>query len=828
MASRRGGLKRHSKIIDREILDYRHKGVKRKNNPEEGLATYLPEERAKTRYQYDPHLDPQLVWAGKAERTSFDVPLVPLHIHERITPKSIASLLTRKTDHQLRLFGEEQYPLEKRIEFYRHEIDWANRLILGDSLLVMNSLLTKELMSSKVQMIFIDPPYGISYGSNFQPTVFEHEVEEGKDDSLTREPEQIKAYRDTWTLGIHSYLAYLRDRLLLSRDLLSETGSVFVQISDENVHIVRVLMDEIFLPENFVSLIPFRKKLMPLGAKTLENMCDYLLWYAKDKKSIKYNQLYFKSEPKASSRWTGVELPDGTRRKLTREESNNLSLLPKGFKVYRLVSQTAPSFSRTSVYEFIYKGRKFVPKMGQSWVTTKDRMEQLARQDRLEVEGDSLSYIMYHDDFPYSKLTNPWMDTVGAFDKIYVVQTNDLVVERCMLMTTDPGDLVLDPTCGSATTAYVAEKWGRRWITCDTSRVALALARQRLMTSVLPYYELALPQEGLKSGFKWTRVSHVTLATIAQGEEPKVETLYDEADVDKSVIRVSGPFTVEGIPPPTIAVGVEPVKAVAKPGAEEYVSTLIEAVRRAGVVFPGGKKLSLANVVGVSNGGFIHAEGLQPDESAKVAISFGPRYGSLGVNQTEEAVRTATANGYAILVLAGFSFDPGAEAFVEKTSLKIKVHFAHISPDMEIHDLLKQTQSSQLFSVLGEPDIEVTHDSRGKHVIHLRGVDIYDPSTGKTEQSSAEELAAWFLDEDYDGYSFSISQAFFPSGATKKDPWDKLENALRGTLDQEKMERFHGTTSLPFDQGPHGTVAEKVIDERGNEVIQVKSLSEKK
>lgn len=826
MAARRGRSNRRPKSQGKEILDYRHKDVKRKNNPEEGLATYLPEEHETKRYEYDPHLDPQLVWTGKSEHTSFNVPVVPLHIHERITPKSIVDALKKSRDRQAKLFDEGEYPIDKRVEFYRHDVDWANRLVLGDSLLVMNSLLTKELMGGKVQMVFFDPPYGISYSSNFQPTVADHDVEEGRDDSLTREPEQIKAYRDTWELGIHSYLTYIRDRLLLCKELLSGTGSVFVQISDENVHRVRALLDEVFGAENFVSLIPFRKKLMPLGAKTLENMCDYLLWYAKDKEAIKYHQLYTRSEPKASSRWTGVELANGTRRKLTREEADDLDALPKGSKVFRLVSQTAPSFAQSSVYEFVYKGRKFVPKPGQSWVTTKERMEELAKKKRLETEGDSLSYVMYHDDFPYAKLTNPWMDTVGAFDKTYVVETNANVIARCILMTTEPGDLVFDPTCGSGATAYASEQWGRRWITCDTSRVALALARQRMLGAAFQYYRLSRPEEGLKSGLECETVPHITLRSLAQGEEPKLEKLYDRPLVDASVVRVSGPLTVEGIPPPTAELS-DAAKQPEQQRVDDYIAALVAAVRSTGFIFSGGKKMRLDNVVQISSGGFIHAEGVALDGSAtKVAISFGPRYGPVGTRQTEEVIRTATANGYDLLIIAGFGFDPGAQAFVERTPLKVKVQFAHVSPDMEIHDLLKKTQTSQLFTIFGEPDVSVI-EKGGQYVVGLRGVDVYDPTNGEIAQTNGGDLPAWFLDEDYDGFSFNICQAFFPDGATRKNPWDRLENALRGTIDAEKMEVFRATTSMPFKKGAHNTIAVKVIDQRGNEAIKIIKLQAK-
>jgi adenine-specific DNA-methyltransferase len=834
MAAKHGRRKARITNVSSEIVDYRH-AEKRKNNPEDGLVTYEKEKQEARTYAYDPHLDPELVWSGKAEHTSFLVDTVSLHIHERISTKAILDKVKKKGlwfQSNLNLFAEPHLPLDKRIEFYQHDVDWSNRMILGDSLLVMNSLIERELLGEKVQCIYIDPPYGIDYNSNFQPTVSNVNVQAGRDDSLTREPEQIRAYRDTWELGVHSYLTYLRDRLKLSRDLLSDSGSIFIQISDENVHHVRELLDEVFGPKNFVSLIPFRKKLMPLGAKTLENMCDYLLWYAKDKELMKYRQLYNESEPKATSRWTDVELSNGARRKLTRQEMDNLALLPRGSRVYRLQPQRAPSFSQSSVYEFEYKGRKFVPKPGMCWLTTREKMQELARANRLEVEGDSLSYVMYHDDFPYSKLTNPWMDTVGTFSKIYVVQTNETIIERCILMTTDPGELVFDPTCGGGTTAFVAEKWGRRWITCDTSRVAVALARARIMTGTYDYFQLAHPEEGVRSGFMYKTVPHITMRSIANDEPPRQEVLYDQPKTEAKKVRVSGPFTVEAIPVPAVedpsVTSSRSEESGGRPSdpAGDHVADMIRLLQKSQVVnFPDGKKLDLEKIRPLGGRGILHAEADAINgERVRVAVSFGPRYGPIPVSQLEQAISQAQWD-YKLLLLAGFSFDPEVQAFIEKNPHpRLTIHQVHITPDVLVSDLLKTPKGSQIFSVFGQPDMEVKNKGDGI-VVELRGVDIYDPITGKTEQSRGDKVAAWFLDSDYDGYTFKVSQAFFPDGATAKNPWDKLENALKGVVDTEKMEQFRSASSIPFELGEHKKIAVKVIDQRGNEVIAMRDLS---
>jgi len=515
----------------RPIAAYEHRGKERVNNPPVGLVTPETDPDAgqkKKRYAYDPHLDPQLVWAGKAEHTSFEVPTVSLHVHERIDPRTIIEAVRKRNGNgqalQLGLFEEERKePLREAIEFYRHKHGWTNRLIAGDSLLVMNSLLEKEGMAGKVQMIYIDPPYGIRYGSNFQPFVNKRDVKDGKDEDLTSEPEQIRAFRDTWELGIHSYLTYLRDRLLLARELLHESGSIFVQIGDENVHHVRELMDEVFGAGNFLALITFTTS-VPLGATYMPGVTNYLLWYAKDVKLTKFRRLYVDKEIGGGTAYSSVELPDGTRRGMTTREQENPSLLPEGCRYFFNLSLLSAGTTQSCVYDFEFAGRKFSPGGGRSWKTTQDGMRRLGWANRIFIAGNTPRYVLYADDYPVSELTNNWTDTAGATDKVYIVQTMAKVIQRCLLMTTDPGDLVFDPTCGSGTTAYVAEQWGRRWITCDTSRVAITLARQRLMTAVFDYYELAHPEEGVGSGFKYKTVPHVTLKSIANN--PEIDGIY--------------------------------------------------------------------------------------------------------------------------------------------------------------------------------------------------------------------------------------------------------------------------------------------------------------
>ncbi|WMP15731.1 site-specific DNA-methyltransferase [Thiothrix lacustris] len=505
---------------------------------------------------------PFLNWTGKAERHQISVPTIPLFVHERHSTQGILNGLDsyRQAGTNLDLFGDPQLDISEKLEAYEHKGPWVNRMVLGDSLHVMNSLLEYEGMGGQVQMIYIDPPYGVKFGSNFQPFVRKRDVTHGKDDEMIREPEMVKAYRDTWELGLHSYLTYLRDRLLLARELLTESGSVFVQISDENLHHVREVLDEVFGASNFVSQISFQTT-SGFESNTLPTLGDFLLWFAKDKTKVKFNRLY-QSQPtvigEGNARW--VLLPDSSYRGVTAQEKRGEESIPEGAKLYNpgdLQSQGASKEAQP----FKFEGKTYLPNANSHWKANyPDGMQHLANAGRIHIAKSSIRYRRFATDFPFQQIGNIWTDTLtGSFtdDKLYVVQTGRAVIERCMLMTTDPGDLVLDPTCGSGTTAYVAEQWGRRWITCDTSRVPLALARQRLLTATFPWYELDQPSRGPAGGFVYTRkqnrkgeeiggkVPRITLKSIANHEDPEMVTLVDKPETNNKITRVCGAFTVE-------------------------------------------------------------------------------------------------------------------------------------------------------------------------------------------------------------------------------------------------------------------------------------------
>jgi adenine-specific DNA-methyltransferase len=788
---------------------------------------------------------PFLNWAGKAERHQISVPTVPLFVHERHSTKAILDGIRHRKAKgtTLDLFGDAQLDIGERLDAYEHQGPWQNRMILGDSLQVMNSMLEFEGVGGQVQMIYIDPPYGVKFGSNFQPFVRKRDVKDGADSDLTREPEMVKAYRDTWELGLHSYLTYLRDRLLLARELLHEGGSVFVQISDENVHHVRELLDEIFGSNNHVALITFRKKTMPLGAKHLESVADYLLFYARNKERLKYYPQYSLMSVEGDTHWNCVELPDGSRRKMTREEIENHSLLPSGSTPYQLVSLYPAGINRTGLFPFDYLGKQYRPTKGNSWFTNEIGMKRLASANRLEPysDGETLRYVLKLSDAPFTSLAALWSDTSAPTDKAYVVQTNTKVVQRCMLMTTDPGDLVFDPTCGSGTTAYVAEHWGRRWITADTSRVPLALARQRLLTATYPYFELKEPSHGPAGGFVYKRrqnkrgvevgglFPYITKGSIASDESLAFECLVDRPEENGDVTRVSGAFVVEASIAPAQSLQYSDSEAAAPTevgaDASTHIERMTQVLRQSKTLrLPENQTLVLEGIRRVADAQYLHAEAVQPDGRQRLAIVFGPEDGAISSDVVFNAASEALYLKYAHLYFFGFAIHAKARELLEdRKKLRIPCTYVAVTPDVAMSDLLKTSRSSEIFSITGLPDVEVKATGKKSdageplYQATLAGLDLFDPSTLKEESIEGQNVPAWMLDTDYDGLSFHATQVFFP----KTSAWDNLQKSLRATFDDSVWAHLAGTTSEPFALGDRKRVAVKVIDERGNELMRV-------
>ena len=967
---------------ENQVLSYRHLD-KRKNNPEVGMVTPATDpDVGKNKWAFDPHLDPALNfdpqrariekmiddalisgdveqmrqvleelkrnqspylnWAGKAERTSFEVDTVSLHVHERIDPASILSAVRKGIMKEGKGKGAEKalqpglfdapfenLSLRDAIDFYRHERGWANRLIAGDSLLVMNSLLQKESMAGRVQMLYFDPPYGIKYGSNFQPFVGKRDVKDRNDADLTQEPEMIKAFRDTWELGVHSYLTYLRDRLLLARELLHETGSIFVQISDENLHHVREIMDEVFGSENFFALIPFIKTAGKGGAR-LDSVNDYLIWFAKNTTKVKYNKLYrFRSQKALDQGYTWIDEDGLRRRRLKTSEINGNETPPHGrrFITAPLVSQSGGEGAGIKIE---FNGADFQPSKGTFWKTNANGFTRLIKSSRIQAVTSTLTYVRYADDFPVVSYTNWWDDTkesTFATDKNYVVQTYSKVIERCILMTTDPGDLVLDPTCGSGTTAFASEKTGRRWITCDTSRVAITLAKQRVMTASFDYFELKYPQEGLKGGFIYKTVPHITLKSIANNPDidsiyermhPEIENLlerlnielhknppvqaflvteggrkntnllfakgdvlrewevplqapedwsemaqgllsklldskqlllkqmntaidahadqevlYDQPTPAKNKLRITGPFTVEAVPFPSVksldeASGPDEADAsIARTGESGRQHQWLAELLKTGIRGKGGQILKFTDLEPLpfdKDMQSLHASG-HLDSGERIVVSFGPDHAALEQRQVANAWNEA-GNLFPLpkmLVFCAFTFDPEAAKDIDAikgiTALK-----AHMNTDLLTEDLKKARSSNQSFWLMGQPDIGLRQLKDGRFEVEVHGFDYFDTAKGELVSGGKNKIVLWSLDTDYDDRSLFPHQVFFPM-AGKGEGWEKLKKNIRAELDESRLGQFHGTVSLPFEAGKNRKIAVKIVDDRGIESLKVMTLS---
>lgn len=827
---------------------------------------------------------PFLDWAGKAERLSFDVPTLPLFVHERLSTKAILETLKgHKRDRQfsmLDLFGTPEHSVSDQVlRAYEHKDNWVNRMMLGDSLVVMNSLLQYEGLGGQVQMIYMDPPYGVKFGSNFQPFVRKRDVKHNDDTDMTREPEMVQAYRDTWELGEHSYLTYIRDRLLLCHDLLASTGSIFVQISDENLHHVRELMDEVFGAENFCARINIVKtagqtdQLMP-------SLSDSLLWFAKDKTRVKYKKLYVEKGVgfEEVGQYYYAEFPTGERRRLTEEQIKNPGSLPLGTRPFRISDISSNKFYSQGRVPFEFEGKTYLPPQGRYWTHSPEGREKLKQAKRIYAVGNSVRFVGFLDDFAFVELNNQWTDTgVSGFasEKLYVVQTNPKILQRCILMTTDPGDLVLDPTCGSGTTSHVAEQWGRRWITIDTSRVPLALARQRLLTATFSYYELKDETRGPAGGFVYERkqnkkgeevggiVPHITLKSIANNEPSNEEVLVDRPEVDSRFTRVTDPFCFEATIPTPIdweGDGIEDSGAAGDYG--DFVTRMLEVLRRSPVLhLDGGKTIMLKNARPPAKTLSLSAEAaveatapgqaptlsdayaeaeernkqLLPLSQKLVALVFGPENGAVSEKLVFEAAKEASGKNYSHLYVIGFAIQPNARKLIEdcEAAMSIAATYIQATPDLMMGDLLKNMRSSQIFSVCGLPEIKVSRqvangtkkDSNGQmYQVELVGLDVFDPATMETLHRGGNDVPAWFLDTDYNGLVFHVSQAFFP----RTSAWDDLKRTLKTEFEESVWEHLAGTTSATFEAGENAQVAVKVIDDRGNELLVVKSLKEVK
>lgn len=876
--------------------------------------------------------DAQLVWRGKDQQDWSDlvVQAPPLYIQEKIHPKAIIDDLTRQTKAKREaesdiadLFHDfNGIDPEAKTEFYAHDQNWSNRFILGDSLQVMASLAEREGLRGQVQCIYFDPPYGIKFNSNWQVSTRSRDVKDGKIEEISREPEQVRAFRDTWKDGIHSYLTYLRDRLTAMRDLLTESGSIFVQIGDENVHRVRALLDEVYGPENAIAEI-INSTTTSSSSQFIDTTADYILWYARDRARTKYRPILLDKSGSSSTDalYRHSRTIDGKFHRGTNPSEFSSEQEARLFRIDQLTSQTQAS---TTNYDAEFEGVLY-PVGKRQWATPPRGMDRLKKAGRVIVSGSSLAYVRFLDDYSVTPIRNIWTDTgTGSFTdaKIYVVQTGTKVIQRCILMASDPGDLVLDPTCGSGTTATIAEQWGRRWITIDTSRVALALARARVMGAKYPYYYLAdskegrlqeaelagrVPTEGptssdIRQGFIYERAPHITLKSIANNAEidviwaefqdrleplrkelneaagkkweeweiPReaaaswsdnvkglhrawwelriarqkkidesiskkadVELLYDRPLEDKSRVRVAGPFTVESLSPHRVVPSseielVEELEAASgkrkrklPKGTDElndFTTMILEHLRTSGV--QQAKKDDRIEFTAISGwpGNWIAADGrfTEGEAERRAAIFIGPEFGTVSRADLTAAAREALDARFDALIACGFNFEAHTSELNKLGPLPILK--AKMNPELHMSDELKNTGAGNLFVVFGEPDIEWKFDDDGEIVVEVLGVDVFDPKTGDVRASGKDDIAAWFIDTDYDESSFFVRHAYF-MGAN--DPYKSLKTALKADIDEDAWATLYRDTSRPFPRPSTGRFAVKVINHFGDEVMKV-------
>ena len=954
-----------TRVGGKTVETIRHTGATRKNIPSAEHQSVLEKTEAGLRpvkYPRNTDLDPQLVWRGKDEQdwTDLVVQAPPLYIQDRVHPKLLVDDLLRQSRQtqeqapgaQFDLFGDFNGIPEgvDRTEFYQHDQNWSNRMILGDSLQVMASLAEREGLRGKVQCIYIDPPYGIKFNSNFQWSTTSSKVADGNIRQITREPEQVKAFRDTWRDGIHSYLTYLRDRVTVARDLLAESGSMFVQIGDENVHRVRCVMDEVLGEDNFITIVTI-KKTAGLGKGQMAEVADFVLWYGKNRETTKRRLLFSEKEPESDAAYSLVKETVGSFRRVRPGES------VATWDYLRFQILLAAGRTPSCVYPATVFGSIYQPTAGRSWSTNREGMRRLVSSDRVAQAGRTISYVRFVADNPVNPISNVWSDTASGsgMDKIYVVQTSSKVIERCMLMATDPGDLVVDPTCGSGTTAAVAEEWGRRWITIDTSRVALALARARVMGARHPFYVLADTDDGMRKqaeatgqpyvqkpthgnvrqGFVYERVPHITLKSIANNSEidviseehqPKVEAalaalnkalrghktpfevttggrageavnfsapendtfampsgevvpafelvewevpceapddwpkaaakpfaefweariarqqaidasiaakaefehLYDKPYKDRKKVRVAGPFTVESLSPHRM-LGVDENDELIDPFqvaergptygvGQQFDQMVLENLRVAGVQQKDRDDRIAFTSLQPWPGQRICAEGRysEGDADRRAGILIGPEFGTVGRPDLVEAAREAGDAGFDALIACAFNFEAHASEFSKLG--RIPVLKARMNADLHMAGDLKTTDKGNLFVVFGEPDIEQMEEGDGSLRVRVKGVDVFDPSTGEVRSDSVDGIACWFIDTDYNEESFFVRHAYFLG---QNDPYSALKTTLKAEVDPDAWATLRSDTSRPFPKPTSGRYAVKVINHLGDEVMKV-------
>lgn len=848
--------KRSTKPTDQ----YSHPSAKRTNLPTEQTESTMPDaDRQPLRHVPQMRkIDEEPILAWNRQPTNENGHAAhPLYVREKVHPAAFVKLL-QGNGPQPQLFKDfNGLPsADAAYEWYQHATNWSNRLIHGECTRVMASLLARESMSGNVQMIYFDPPYGMGYKSNFQVSINQRDRTPEAAAGRPCDTRTIRAFRDTYERSIHSYLDLTREKLILMRELLCASGSLFMQIGSENLFRAGLLLDEVFGAENRIALIPFATT-SGTSSSTLPNVADFLLWYAKDKPCVKYRQLYeplTRSEMVAyMSSYAMVELEDGSTRRLKVEEREEPdAALPPGSRLYQRVALTSPGVSNTGRSEpYLWNGNSWPCPQGEQWRVSMTGMDRLAARGRLDAasEGSTLRWKRYESEIPGRRINNLWHQQMSASDKRYVVQTADSVIERCVLMATDPSDLVFDPTCGGATTAVAAEKWGRRWITCDTSPIAISIARQRLSTSTFPYWTLSDSDDGAAeeaklvgvepvrtpehgwgndpaNGFVYERVPQVSARTLAYDLDPNPILLVDQPRRRRGVTRVSSPLTVESEQPWATVIpldGTDDESVIAHGDFSAAVeSALLDhsiSGGRSGIdmtirglePWPGESELLAWRATYTIGGGAAEHGGAVMVAAEDVTVPG---------EMIREAAReiTDSAERADLLLVVAYAYGSDAPAQVGR----IAIARAQMNRDLMIRELSSETDH-EAFVIIGEPDVRVIDGlPGGQMAVEICGYDTFDPATGNASEGGPDDVACWMLDTDHDGESFFARRIHFP-GADRDRLIKKLVTTLGSGIDELQRMALTSMRSAPFDPPEAGRIAIKIITATGMEMTSIRT-----
>ncbi len=831
---------------------YEHAEARRKNIPTSEDQIFLGvKERRAVPFSPEPASPDgpvRLSWRRGEKTRALETDALPLYIHEKIHPSAFLKQLSKPEQaEQADIFGDfNGFPEGARYDWYQHEGNWSNRMIRGNSVDVLASLAVREKLAGKVQMIYFDPPYGISFNSNYQPSTRKR----SGDAPLEGAPR--RAFRDTYKDGIHSYMDTVYSIAAHARELLTDSGSFFLQMGTENVHRLSIVLDEVFGAENRVATVAFAKS-GSTSANQLSEVADWLLWYAKDKKEVKYHQLYeplSRKEKLVHMNWDAmVELSDGSCRKLSKEEREDPNRhLPANSRLFRKMRLASPGVSTTGRSEpFVFNDIKYYCPPGEQWRIDMEGMDALATQARLVgTLGGRLYWKRYENEVPGRRIHNLWHKQQSPTDLHYVVETAEAVLMRCIQMTTDPGDLVLDPTCGSGTTALVAERWGRRWITIDTSAIPIALCRQRVLSAVHKWYLTLDDPEGLakeaelsgersepmtsrlpgadpSSGFVYERTPYVSAAQLGYNRPPKTTLLVNQPLIKHGIRRISSPFTVESHSPwtyvsPSAALEEEGGKSERDFGIRENV---VKALEIGGIPMPDSDAAErwhfdgIEPWIGSKDGDGITHQAFLRETSDRVALALVPDDRTAGPPMVDDLARDAARNDFDKLVVVAFHFGPGVD---RERRGRLEILTVRANRDLTIGELASGKEDNA-FVLVGEPEVELRELPDGRFEAALRGYQVYDPSSGNVRPSGKpEDIDCWMLDTNYDGKSFFARRIHFPKKGSDRQI-KRFKRELSRRIDPKQWASMLSLTSAPFARPETGRIAVRIVTQYGDEML---------